>query len=326
MPADGPVLVTGATGFIGRHLIRRLGADGRPVVALVRDGRALDDADVLTTEVIPPDDAALRDLVARHRPVACVHLATRFVATQQVDDLGALVDANILFGLRIAEACLAAEAVPFIDTGTVWQHAGGAPYAPANLYAATKQALHDLLVDLAGRGLPVATLTLTDTYGPDDPRPKLVPRLLEVARTGEVLPMGDGTGRLDLVHVDDVVDGFCLLLDRLTDPTDPLRPLPDASTVHALTSGAPCTVRELVDVADGALGRPLPVAWGARAERAVDRRPSVPHDPPLPGWSPTVSLDEGLRRLFAPLRDGGIGDAADPPGGVDPAARTPQDQ
>jgi len=52
----------------------------------------------------------------------------------------------------------------------------------------------------------------------------------------------------------------------------------------------------------------------------------LPYDPPLPGWSPTVSLDEGLRRLFAPLRDGGTGDAADPPGGVDPAARTPQDQ
>ena len=84
--------------------------------------------------------------------------------------------------------------------------------------------------------------------------------------------MGDGTGRLDLVHVDDVVSGFGLLLDRLTDPTDPLRPAPDASTVHTLTSGAPCTVRELVDVADRALGRPIPVAWGERAERAVDRR------------------------------------------------------
>jgi len=58
VPADGPVLVTGATGFIGRHLVRRLVADGRPVVALVREGRALDDAAALTPEVIPPDDAA----------------------------------------------------------------------------------------------------------------------------------------------------------------------------------------------------------------------------------------------------------------------------
>ena len=324
MPAEHPVLVTGATGFIGRHLVRRLVADGRPVVALVRDGRAVDPA--VATEVIPADDAALRDVVARHRPVACVHLATRFVATQHVDDLAALVEANVLFGLRVAEACLAADAVPFVDTGTVWQHAGGAPYAPLNLYAATKQALHDLLVDLAGRGLPVATLTLGDTYGPDDPRPKLVPRLLDAARTGEVLPMGDGTGRIDLVHVDDVVSAFSLVVDRLTDPVDPIRPRPDASTGHTLTSGAPCTVRDLVDVADRALGRSIPVAWGARADRPVDRRPALPHDPPLPGWSPAIPLDEGLRRLFEPLRDGRTGDAVNPPGGVDPAARAPQDQ
>jgi nucleoside-diphosphate-sugar epimerase len=324
--AEGPVLVTGATGFIGRHLVRRLRHDDRSVVGLVRDPRALGEVPGVVVEEIPPDDAALRALVASHRPSACVHLATRFVATVDVDDLRSLVEANVLFGLRVAEACLAADGVPFVDTGTVWQHAGGAPYAPANLYAATKQALHDLLVDLAGRGLPVVTLTLTDTYGPGDPRPKLVPRLLDAARTGVALEMGDGSGQVDLVHVDDVVSGFGTVLDRLADPTHPLRPATDASTVHTLTSGAPCTVRELVAAADRALGRPVPVAWGARAERAVDRRPAAPHDPSLPGWSPAVSLDEGLRRLFGPLRRGLTDGAVGTDGPPDPTTPARPDQ
>lgn len=302
MSAVGPVLVTGATGFVGRRLVRRLLDDGRPVVALVRDRNAVTAAPGLTAVEIPGSDVELRALVADQAPAVCVHLATRFVASQDVDDLAGLIDANVLFGLRVASACLAGDAVPFVNTATVWQHAGGEAYAPLNLYAATKQALHDLLVELAGRGLPLATLTLTDTYGPDDPRPKLVPRLVEAARTGEVLPMGDGLGRVDLVHVDDVVAGFCTLIDRLTDPAGPMRPEPDGSTAYTLTSGAPHTVREVVEHADRALGRPVPVEWGARPGRAVDQRSAAPFDPPLPGWRPSITLDEGLTMLFAPLR------------------------
>ena len=75
-----------------------------------------------------------------------------------------------------------------------------------SLYAATKQAFTDLLVFYAEvEGLAVHTLELMDTYGPGDPRAKLIPFLLRAGAEGTTVEMTDGTQLIDLVHVDDAV-------------------------------------------------------------------------------------------------------------------------
>jgi nucleoside-diphosphate-sugar epimerase len=271
-------LVTGATGFVGGHLARRLVADGERVVALVRDPiRAPEGVEAVR---IPEDTAALVEAVKRAEPDICLHLATHFVAQHTVADIGPLVEANVGFGMRLAEAL---GEIPLIDTGTVWQHLGGERFRPANVYAATKQAFADIL---AAYPLPVARLTLTDTYGPGDTRPKLVPALVHAARTGETLAMGSGTQLVDLVHVDDVAAAFRHLAADFRPET------------FVVTSGQPVTVRELVGFAEKAAGRPLPVQWGARPERSVDAVAPRSPDPTLPGWRPRVDLVTGLRPLL----------------------------
>lgn len=276
-------LVTGATGFVGRHLVRRLVAEGAGVTALVRDPASSRLPAGVTPVAIPDDPADLVDAVKQAQPDICLHLATHFVAQHTLDDVGPLVAANVGFGMRLAEALVAAGSVPLIDTGTVWQHLGGERFRPANVYAATKQAFADIL---AAYPLPVARLTLTDTYGPDDPRPKLVPALVRAARTGEALAMGSGQQLVDLVHVDDVIDAFLQLAGDFEPAT------------FVVSSGLPVTVRDLVDIASLAAGRPLPVRWGARAERAVDAEAPRSPDPTLPGWQPRVDLITGLRPLL----------------------------
>ena len=287
-------LVTGATGFVGGHLVRHLLADDRDVVALVRDpGRSRLPAGVEVVP-IPGDPGELAAAVLAARPDVCLHLATMFVAVHGPDDVVPMLDANVVFGARLAEALVAAGGVPLVDTGTVWQHIGGAAYAPANLYAATKQALADILrAYTVAHGLPVARLTLADTYGPGDRRPKLVPALLRAARTGEPLPMRSGGQVVDLVHVDDVVAAFVMVADGLVRR-------PDLAGSFVVSSGAPLTVRQVVARAEEAAGRALPVQWGARPDRPVDAL--VPRAPggPVPGWRPRIDLVAGLRPLFGP--------------------------
>jgi nucleoside-diphosphate-sugar epimerase len=276
-------LVTGATGFVGGHLARRLVADGERVVALVRDPSSPRLPAGVEALPIPADTAAFVAAVRQAHPDICIHLATHFVAQHTMDDIGPLVDANLGFGTRLAEALVALGSPPLIDAGTVWQHLGGERFRPANLYAATKQAFADILTAYP---LPVGRLTLTDTYGPDDPRPKLVPALVHAARTGEPLAMGSGQQLVDLVHVDDVVDAFLQLAADFRPET------------FVVTSGQPVTVRELVGFAEKAAGRPLPVQWGARPERSVDAVAPRSPDPTLPGWRPRVDLVTGLRPLL----------------------------
>lgn len=300
--SDQRVLITGATGFIGRHLVRRLLQDGIEVSALVRDANVHRLPPGVHVISLPDNADELAQAVAATRATVCIHLATCFLGRHQAGDIPRLLDANVVFGTRLAEALLAAGSPPptFVNVGTTWQHVGGQPFAPVNLYAATKQAFADILRSYARSGLPVMTLTLTDTYGADDPRPKLVASLVEAARTGSELAIGTGADQLDLVHVDDVVSAFAAVVADLSLPAgDRSLPLaPEGTSRWLITSGEPVTVRHIVEIASLAAGRPLPVRWGARRDRGVDLSWSPSQGLPLPGWAPAVALVEGIAALI----------------------------
>ena len=197
-----------------------------------------------------------------------------------------MVEANLGFGTALAEAVVRIPGTRFVNTGTVWQHYDAASYSPVSLYAATKQAFRDLLVFYAEvEGLAVHTLELTDTYGPSDPRSKLIPFLLRAGSEGTALQMTDGSQLIDLVHVDDAVNALLATADA-----------PAGDTYGARGDGA-ITLRELIERFQVATGLTLNVEWGARAARPREMmRPWMTADPP-PGWTPQIRLDDGLRAL-----------------------------
>ena len=283
--SDRHALVTGATGFVGTALVRRLVTDGWTVDALVRRP----DADLpagVTAHVIPDEIGGLIALVGDLAPSHCFHLATAFRGVHTAADIAPMIEANLGFGTALAEAAARVPDLRFVNTGTVWQHFDAATYSPVSLYAATKQAFADLLVFYAEvEGLAVHTVELTDTYGPDDPRAKLIPFLLRAGAEGTPLQMTDGTQLIDLVHVEDAVGA---LLATAAAP---------AGTTYGARGDGAITLRELVDRFQAATGLTLTVEWGARPARPREMlRPWMTADPP-PGWSPSIRLDDGLRAL-----------------------------
>ncbi len=280
-------VVSGATGFVGTALVRHLVDQGWSVDALVRS-----DAATLPPGVhahrIPGSAEGLVDLVRELSPSHCFHLATAFRGVHTTADIAPMIEANLGFGTALAEAVARVPDARFVNTGTVWQHFDAAAYSPVSLYAATKQAFADLLVFYAEvEGLAVHTLELTDTYGPADPRAKLIPFLLRAGAEGTRLEMTDGTQLIDLVHVDDAV-GALIATAGAT-----------AGVTYGARGDGAITLRELVDRFQAATGLTLDVAWGARPSRPREMlAPWMTADPP-PGWSPRVRLDDGLRALIA---------------------------
>jgi nucleoside-diphosphate-sugar epimerase len=279
-------LVTGATGFVGGHLVTRLVADGWDVDALVRTptGGLPDD---VTRHEIPSDIEALIALVADLKPDVCFHLATAFRGVHVPEDIDPMVTANVGFGTALAEAVSQAGSCTFVNTGTVWQHYDARAYSPVSLYAAMKQAFTDVLRFYQEvSGLPVVTLELTDTYGPGDPRPKLLPILLRAAREGTHMQMTDGTQLIDLLHVDDAVSALIATAAGT------------AGDTYGASGGNTLNLRDLVARFESVSGLTVDAEWGVRAARPREMmRPWMVSGPP-PGWSPQVSLDAGIRALI----------------------------
>jgi nucleoside-diphosphate-sugar epimerase len=284
-------LVTGATGFVGSHLARRLVADGWDVSALTRPPLDRVPEGVRPVD-IPGSTDALVDRVATIAPDACFHLATRFQASHAPEDVPALVATNVGFGTQVVEAVARTTRCPFVNVGSAWQRYEGRPSSPTTLYAATKQAFEDILAYYRQvEGLPVATLQLFDSYGPDDRRAKLVPLLVDAARSGRELEMSSGEQLVDLLHVDDAVQALLAVHALLLAGAE-------GDAHYAARSGAPVSVRELVALVQQLSERTLAVRFGARPDRPREMRSAWPSPPPPPGWQPRVALPDGLRALL----------------------------
>ena len=283
------ILITGATGFIGSALHQHLIAQDKQITVITRSGStrtSLPGMNITWTG----DTARLIQQVAEVQPDLVFHLATNFIVHHEKSDIPELIDSNVTFGTAVLEASWKSGA-QVVLTGTAWQHFEGAVYHPVSLYAATKQALLDIAVFYAHEGLDVRELTLFDTYGPHDPRRKLVPLLLEAAATGASLDMSSGHQLIDLLYVTDVVEAL------LQTAQLPASDTPSVQQFVARSEG-PVTIRQLVEVVEEVVGVNMSVDWGKRADRPREMLTNWELDQPLPGWAPTVGLASGIRNCW----------------------------
>lgn len=291
------VLITGASGYIGRHVAAAFAARGSEVHALVRAPSRLEPLLELVPEVrVHRCDQSLNDVpavVRASRPGLIVHLAARITAGPEPEEVTDLVKSNILLGAHLLEAQNKSGGGGFINTGTFWQHAGGRGYSPMNLYAATKQAFETILeyYASAGRVRPM-TLVLYDVYGPADPRGRLISQLHDALRTGQQLALSPGKQQLELVHVADVAAAYVRAAELLEQS-----PRFGDCRRFGVTSSAPRTLRNVIATYARVAGRRPAVAWGGRAYR--EREVMKPRRfRRLPGWAPSLPLEEGLRLVL----------------------------
>jgi len=289
-------LLTGGSGFIGSRLAIRLVRDGWNVhmVTTPRSNRdqLQDIAADVTFHVHDGSSAGMSGIVAGVRPLVVFHLASLFLSEHSAEQVEPLIRSNVLFGSQLVEAMTANGVRLLVNTGTSWEHYCSKPYSPVNLYAATKQAFESILqYYVEAKGLRTITLKLFDTYGPDDPRPKLFTLLRRIADEQKPLGMSPGEQMIDLVYIDDVVEAFVSSAERL------LANAVEGHERYAVSSGTPLRLRDLVDLYGRVTGRYLPIEWGGRPYR--DREVMVPWNSgtAVPGWQPKVGLEEGIRKM-----------------------------
>lgn len=282
------ILVTGSNGFIGTHLCARLRKEhdmfylARPHNALQQPG-----ANGATFFFENNNIGALSRFMRENQIEGIIHLASCYIQAHKEEEIPNLIQSNVYFGTAVLEAAAKADVKWFINTGTIWQNFnapdGSDEYCPVNLYAATKQAFMNIAKFYSETtDMRICTLKLCDTYGPNDTRRKIYSLFEEIARTGETLKMSAGEQKLDILHVDDVVEGFVHLAEMMHNG-ETLR------DEYVLSSCQQLTLREIAANYEKEHNVHLNIEWGARPYRV--REVMKPYKGNvLPGWSPKSRL------------------------------------
>jgi dolichol-phosphate mannosyltransferase len=292
--------VTGAGGFIGANLVRRLLADGHDVVAALRPNGStwrIDEVrhDVEIVELELSDHAAVDAALHRLRPTWLFHLSAHGAYSWQ-QDIKKIAQTNFLGTVNVIEACRAADCGIFIQAGSSSEY-GFQDHAPAederpepnSAYAVTKLAGTLFARQAAlSNDLHTVTLRLYSVYGAyEDPR-RLVPTLIGCGLRNQLPELVDpATGR-DFVAVDDAVEAFVLAASTTTR---------ESGAIYNIGTGTQTSVGDLVQLARESLHISAEPVWGSAAPREWDTNVWVA-DPrkvrSALGWRPRVDLRSGF--------------------------------
>jgi nucleoside-diphosphate-sugar epimerase len=245
--------------------------------------------------VFNDDVEALTAYMSQEKFDGIIHLASLYLKQHQSTEVLNLVDSNVAFGSALLEAAAQSATPWFMNTGTFWQHYRDATYSPVNLYAATKQAFQDITqYYVETSSVNIVTLQLSDTFGPDDTRPKIFNLWAKIAKTQETLKMSGGEQLIDISYIDNVIDGYLQLATLLTADTQHAL----QGKVFALTSGNPVPLKVLANVFEKVTNVTLPIVWGKKPYMPREVMQPWSKGEKIPGWEPKVPLEEGIKRTF----------------------------
>lgn len=290
------VLVTGAQGFLGRHLIGRLQA-GNPIIHAITRGEPAETPDVHWWRGDLRDSSWIRDVVNRIQPDVVFHLASASLGGQNAEFVLPTFENDLLTTVNLLLSLTAAGCRRLILTASLEEPPlDGRPITISSPYAAAKVAgtfyglmFHQLY------GIPVTILRPYMTYGPGQKPFKVIPYTILSMLQGQPPRLSSGVRPVDWVYVDDVISAFLAAavrpeaIGKLIDlGSGTLIPVRDAiDTIHSLIPDAP---------------RPL---LGALPDRMIEniRCADTSTAIQLLNWKATTTLTDGLSRTITWYRE-----------------------
>lgn len=288
-------IVTGATGFVGSNLCKFLIKNDWEVSVIARPSSDYSNISSVLNEIdVFEYDGKIERLIDyfNEKNVDVVfHLASLFIAEHESNQIDALVDSNVKFGLHILEAMKESKTKLLINTGTSWQHYHSDEYNPVDLYAATKQAFESLIkYYVEAEDIRVITLKLFDTYGESDTRPKLINLLHKFADENKELNMSPGGQVLDLVHIDDVAKAYVKAYEHLNSS------ISIKYDEFGVASGREIKLKDLISIFEEVTNKKINVNWGGREYRKREVMKLWSGYKTLPDWECHIKLEDGLKR------------------------------
>lgn len=294
------VLITGATGFVGANLLRRLLHDGHELHALVRPGftswRIDDVRDHVQLHMVDlGDDEALNTCVAAIHPEWVFHLAVNGAYSWQTS-IHEMIRTNITSTVNLVEACLKTGFGALVNTGSSSEY-GYKDHPPTeeewvepnSYYAVTKVSATQYCRYIARRHQAnMTTLRLYSVYGPYEESNRLIPTLIAHGLRGELPPLADPSTARDFIYIDDVSEAFVRAAAH-----SPM----EVGAVYNVGTGVQTTLFDVVAAAKQVMAIPREPVWGTLENRSWDTSVWVANIDKIKkqlGWEPQFAFLNGL--------------------------------
>jgi nucleoside-diphosphate-sugar epimerase len=275
------VLLTGASGFLGRYVLRQLLQQKIDVVVV---GRSCPDGysgDFIQSDLLQANDCA--GLIERARPTHLIHLA--WYAEHGKYWASPLNLRWLEASIRLVEAFCAAGGQKVVAAGTCAEYdwscgycrEDATPLKPASMYGTAKDATRRLLAEVCStQQIPFAWGRIFLPYGNGEDRRRLIPSLVEVFQ-GKRPPLGvNASAYRDFLHADDVANGFIRLLLSAAEGSYNIasgRPTQIAEVVRAIASAANGDPRIVLDLSTQRPGEPEILFGDNRKLKALGWQP-----------------------------------------------------
>lgn len=305
------ILITGANGFIGSHLISslienenyRIGVTLRTYSNIWRIKKYIQNI-----EYFYIDRENINEIISKFKPDLIIHLAVYYKKKHTYDDLDKMLETNVTLPTKILEAMMKNKVNYFINTGTFTEYlidkeylTTQSPISPVNLYSATKVSFEDILKFYTNNyNIKAATLKLFAPYGYMDNPKKLIPYLINCALRNETAETSPGDQKWDFIYVKDVVNAYIKTIDYILDTQTKY------STFN-IGSGEAHSIKEIVNEINN-FGPKLDIEWGkfpydnkeifyAKSDNTLAQN--------LLKWLPKYTLKQGLLETYNWYKENG---------------------
>lgn len=286
------ILVTGATGFVGQHLVSKLSKYNYKLVVRNISSNYKNGSQILYKT---DDLEVFRKRVKEYNPDVVIHLASFLTSADDITNIKNIIDSNIFFTSILLESLKDTDVKIFINTGSFAEYYDNQTKPnPAYFYSASKLAVRPIIQyfkNIIGfKSINIIPYTI---YGGKSKSKKVIDFIMDSTKSEIPVDMTSGEQVLDFIHVEDVVNFYVHCLENI-------ELLKDGSDYH-LGTGTGTSVKEIATFIENITSKKANINWGAREYRPLDIMRAIAPINILEkelNWKPKVSIEDGIKKII----------------------------